>query len=156
MAIGTWQSSLHHIPDFGTIHTGGVPLTCILKLARAESSAVNRENPVPEAPMALRSVDRSLVAAVKLTVAAIDPPETDLALVRLAETIAETIDAMALGQRETLLPQHSGQLARVLAELEARAVKRRAPVQAAPAAAAVNPLDELRKAHSRQVGRRLS
>lgn len=107
--------------------------------------------------MALRSVDRSLVAAVKVTVAAIDPPETDLALARLAEVLAETIDAMALGQRETLLPQHSGQLVKVLGDLEARAAKRRAPVLAAPAAAApVNPLDELRKVHSRQVARRLN
>lgn len=105
--------------------------------------------------MAVRNADQTLIAAVKLTVAAIDPPETDLALVRLAEVLAETIDAMALGQRETLLPQHSGQLAKVLGELEARAAKRRAPVQVPAAAGApVNPLDELRRAHARQVARR--
>jgi hypothetical protein len=107
-----------------------------------------------EAWMALRSADRTLIAAVKVTVSALDPPDTDAALVRTAETIAETIDAMAPGQKMTLLPQHMGGLVKVLAELEARAVKRRAPVQADPVSAPANPLDELRKAHSRQVARR--
>ena len=88
--------------------------------------------------------------------AALEVPETDQALVRVAESIAETVDAMAPGVRMTLAPQHLGQLVKVLAELEARAVKRRAPVQAAPAAAPVNPLDELRRSHARQVARRSS
>jgi hypothetical protein len=108
-----------------------------------------------EAPMALRSTDRTLLAAVKLTVDALEVPDTDLGLVRVAESIAETVDGMAPGQRMTLLPQHMGGLVKVLAELEARAVKRRAPVQAAtPGAAPENPLDELRRAHAKQVARR--
>jgi hypothetical protein len=104
--------------------------------------------------MALRSADRTLIAAVKVTVAALDAPLTDAALIRVAESIAETVDAMAPGQRMTLAPQHLGQLAKVLDQLEARAVKRRAPAPPAAGAAPVNPLDELRRAHARRVAKR--
>jgi hypothetical protein len=104
--------------------------------------------------MALRSADRTVLAAVKVTAAALDPPDEDLALVKVAEVIAETIDAMGPGERLSLLPQHTGQLVKALAELEARAARRRAPVPAPPAAAPVNPLDELRRTHARRVARR--
>jgi hypothetical protein len=104
--------------------------------------------------MALRSADRTLVAAVKATVAALDVPETDLALVKVAETIAETIDLMGPGERLTLLPQHTGQLVKVLDQLETRAARRRAPAPPPAGAAPVNPLDELRRTHARRVARR--
>jgi hypothetical protein len=106
--------------------------------------------------MTARSADRTVLAAVKATAAALDPPESDLALVRVAETIADTIDLMGPGERLSLLPQHTGQLVKVLGELEARAAKRRAAVPAPPAEAKapVNPLDELRRAHARRVARR--
>lgn len=105
--------------------------------------------------MTIRSADRAVLAAVKATAAALDPPDADLALVKVAETIAETIDAMGPGERLSLLPQHTGQLVKVLGELEARAAKRRALVPAVPEAKApVSPLDELRRAHARRVARR--
>lgn len=106
--------------------------------------------------MALRSVDRSLLGAVKLTVAALAVPDEDLALVRAAEVVAVTIDEMPPGTRTAMLPQHVGQLVRCLNELEARAVKRRAPVPAPAAAGAapVNPLTELRRVHSQRVAKR--
>jgi hypothetical protein len=103
--------------------------------------------------MSVRSAEATVLAAVRATVAAMDPPDTDLALVRVAETIAETIDLMGPGERLNLLPQHTGQLVKVLAELEARAAKRRAAVPAAPQQAAASPLDELRRAHARRTAR---
>lgn len=103
--------------------------------------------------MAVRSVHSSLAAAVKVTVDAIDPPSSDAALVAVAESIAETVDAMAPGQRMTLAPQHMGQLVKVLGELEARASKRRAPTAPERAAAPANPVDDLRRAHARRVAR---
>jgi hypothetical protein len=103
--------------------------------------------------MPVRSADRTLAAAVKATVAALDAPETDRALTSLAEVLAETIDAMGPGERVTLLPQHAGQLGRVLAELEARAAKRRIPAPPAAGTAPANPVDDLRRAHARRVAR---
>lgn len=102
--------------------------------------------------MTIRSADNTVLAAVAVTTAALEPPEADAALVRVAETIAETIDMMGPGERLTLLPQHTGQLVKALAELEARAAKRRALVPAEPAAAAT-PLDELRRTHARRTAR---
>ena len=103
--------------------------------------------------MPVRSADRTLGAALKVTVAALDAPESDAALIRVAEVLAEVIDAMELGQRLSLLPQHTGQLVKVLGELEARAVRRRVPVAAAPGKAPADPVDELRRAHARRVAR---
>lgn len=100
--------------------------------------------------MAVRSADRTLAAAVRVTVSAIEPPDSDAALVAVAETIAETVDAMELGERLTMLPQHMGQLVKVLGELEARAAKRRAPVAPERGAVPANPVDELRRAHARR------
>ena len=104
--------------------------------------------------MAIRSADRTLIAAVKVTVAALDAPDTDAALVRVAESIAETVDAMAPGQRMTLAPQHLGTLVKVLDQLEARAARRRAPAEPGKGTAPANPLDELRRAHARRVAKR--
>jgi hypothetical protein len=103
--------------------------------------------------MAVQSIHRTLAAAVRVTVDAIDPPPSDAALVAVAESIAETVDAMAPGQRMTLAPQHMGQLVKVLGELEARAVKRRAPLAPGRGAAPANPVDDLRRAHARRVAR---
>jgi hypothetical protein len=103
--------------------------------------------------MALRDADRTLVAAVRVTVAALDAPETDRALIGVAVVLAETIDLMGPGERLSLLPQHTGQLQRALAELEARAARRRAPAQGPAAAKTVNPVDELRRAHAKRVAR---
>ena len=58
--------------------------------------------------MPVRSADRTVIAAVKATVAALDLPESDLALARVAEVLAETIDLMGPGERLTMLPQHTG------------------------------------------------
>lgn len=102
--------------------------------------------------MTIRSADKTMLAAVTATAAALEPPQSDAALVRVAETIAETIDLMGTGERLTLLPQHTGQLVKVLAELEARAAKRRALVPAEVAVAAT-PLDELRRTHARRTAR---
>src|SRR5690242_7892894 len=103
--------------------------------------------------MPVRSADHTLVAALKVTVDALEVPDSDRALVRVAETIAETVDAMAPGQRMTLAPQHLGQLVKVLDTLEDRAAKRRVPVAPEAAKAPPNPVDDLRRAHARRVAR---
>ena len=103
--------------------------------------------------MPVRSADRTLAAALKVTVAALNAPESDAALIRVAEVLAEVIDAMELGQRLSLLPQHTGQLVKVLAELEARAAKRRAPAAPEPGKVPANPIDELRRAHAKRAAR---
>lgn len=103
--------------------------------------------------MALRSADRTLTAAVAVTVAALGAPDSDRALVAVAETIAGTIDAMCTGERLSMLPQHTGQLVKVLAELEARAAKRRVPAEAERPAAVANPVHDLRRAHARRTAR---
>ena len=91
----------------------------------------------------LRSADSLLGPAVAATVAALGPPDADAALVRLAEVIAATIDAMPDAVRVTMLPNHTGQLLKVLGELEERAVRRRKAASGRP-----NRLDQLRAAHA--------
>ena len=91
----------------------------------------------------LRSADSLLTPAVAATVAALGPPDSDAALVRLAEVIAATIDAMPDAVRVTMLPNHTGQLVKVLAELETRAVRRRKPASGPP-----NRLQQLREARA--------
>jgi phage tail tape-measure protein len=70
---------------------------------------------------------RRIGPALTRTVVALDPPESDAALVCLGEVIAETIDGMAIGQRGMMLGQTAPLLLKVLQELEERSRKRRAP-----------------------------
>lgn len=91
----------------------------------------------------LRSADSLLAPALATTVAALNPPDADAALVRLAEVIAATIDDMPDAVRVTMLPNHTGQLVKTLAELEARAARRRMPASGAP-----NRLQQLRAART--------
>lgn len=97
----------------------------------------------------LRSADSLLVPALAATVAALGAPDADAALVRLAEVIAATIDAMPDAVRTTMLPNHTGQLVKVLAELEVRAARRRKAPSGPP-----NRLQQLRAARAAQDGRR--
>lgn len=92
----------------------------------------------------LRPADELIGPAVAEIVAALDAPASDAPLVALARSLASTIDAMPPAVRQAMLPQHAGPLLKVLAELEARAVKRRPDVPARPSR-----LDELRAARAR-------
>jgi hypothetical protein len=76
--------------------------------------------------------DRHLVAAedlmspsVEATIAALDPPPQDAALVQAARMAAKGIDRMEPALRSTMFPQHAGILLRALRELDERARKRR-------------------------------
>ncbi len=80
----------------------------------------------------LRSADALIGPGLTATLAAIEPVPADQALVSLARALAETADSMPPALRPTMLPQTSGQLVRVLAELEKRAAARRRPAARAP------------------------
>lgn len=67
-----------------------------------------------------------IAAAVDVTIAAIAPPEADAAVVALARKMASAIDGMHGGQLGLMIGQTAPQLLKVLQELEARSVKRRA------------------------------
>jgi hypothetical protein len=73
----------------------------------------------------LREAGTLVAPAVAETLAAIDPPPADAAVVRLAEVVAATIDAMPDGQRGMMLGQTAPLLLKLLQELEDRARKRR-------------------------------
>ncbi len=76
--------------------------------------------------MSVRDADELVAPALRETIAALKPPASDNALVRLAEVVAATIDELEGGQRGMMLGQTAPMLLKVLVELEARAVKRRA------------------------------
>jgi hypothetical protein len=94
----------------------------------------------------LRPAEELIGPRVAEMVAAYDCPAADAPLVALARTLAATIDAMPPGVRTTMLPQHSGQLTRVLAELDARAARR-----AKPQRRAQSQLDLLRAEQARNL-----
>lgn len=75
----------------------------------------------------LRSADGLMAPALAETVAALDPPESDAALVRLAEVTAEAIDAMPVEVKAAMLGQTGPMLLKLLQELETRHQRRRKP-----------------------------
>lgn len=93
----------------------------------------------------LRDVRRTMAGAVARTLDALAPPESDTAVAELARQLAEAVDTMPPALRPTMLPQASGQLLKVLAELDARARRRATPAGRAP-----SKLDDLRAARARQ------
>lgn len=68
----------------------------------------------------------TIAAAVDRTIAAIDPPAADAAVVALARKMAETIDDMKGEKLALMIGQTAPQLLKLLQELDARAAKRRA------------------------------
>lgn len=95
----------------------------------------------------IRPADELVGPAVSRAVAAYDPPEQDAPLVALARSLARVIDVMPESQRPTMLAQATGQLLKVLGELDDRARRRG---QADPKA--VDRLDELRTVRARRPG----
>ena len=91
----------------------------------------------------LRAANQLVGPAVEQTVKALNAPDSDAALVALARRQAATVDAMPDGVAVAMLPQHSGQLLKTLAELQARAAKRGQAADARPSR-----LDALRAARS--------
>ena len=86
-----------------------------------------------------------MTIATERTLAALSPlPDEDAALAELASGLAASIDAMTADERVRLIGQVAPALTRVLAELDARARRRRGP----GAAAQASPLDELRQARA--------
>jgi hypothetical protein len=93
----------------------------------------------------LHDADQLLSPALARTVAAIGPPESDAALVRLAEIVAGAIDGMSAAERRAMLGQTAPLVLKVLAELEDRRRRREGP----PVAPRVeNPVDAMRRAHA--------
>ena len=74
---------------------------------------------------ALRSADELLSPAIERTVQALDPPDSDDAVVALARILAKTVDRMTDAERAAMIGQTAPQLLRVLVELEQRALERR-------------------------------
>ena len=95
--------------------------------------------------MTLRDADRTMSGAVARTLDALDVPDEDLAVAELARQLAETIDAMPAALRPTMVAQTGGALLKVLADLEARARKRRA----AEPPRQLDALERLRDEHAR-------
>lgn len=82
--------------------------------------------------------------AVNETIEALGCPKSDAAVVALARTVAETIDAMEGGQRGMMLGQTAPLLLKLLQELEGRAVKRRSGARGGRP----NQVAKLRAAHA--------
>jgi hypothetical protein len=97
----------------------------------------------------LRDARTVIGPAIEAMVADLDAPPGDGPLIALVRRQAAVIDRMSDDQAVSMLPNHSGQLLKVLAELEDRARRRGrrdAPRQ-------VNPVHELRASHARFMGR---
>jgi hypothetical protein len=90
----------------------------------------------------LHPADELLSPALARTLKAIDPPESDAALVALARVLAATLDRMSNAERVVMAGQTAPQVLKVLEALEARAAKRRGPERPQ----VVNPVHELRRA----------
>jgi hypothetical protein len=97
---------------------------------------------------ALHPADELISPALARTVKAIDPPDSDDALVALARVLAGTIDRMSNAERAAMIGQTAPQMIKVLDMLEDRARRRREP--AAPKA--VNPVRDMRAAHAARFG----
>jgi hypothetical protein len=91
----------------------------------------------------LRPADELILPALARTIAAVDPPETDAALIALLQLLAGTLDRMSRDELRAMLGQTAPQLHRGLVELETRAAKRRKPAARSRGSA----LDQLRAAH---------
>jgi hypothetical protein len=86
--------------------------------------------------------------AIEEMLAALDPPAEDLPLVAIARRSAATIDIMSDAVATGMLPNHLGPLTKVLAELDARARKRRALKPGAP-----NPVRQMRREWAAKAGK---
>lgn len=91
-----------------------------------------------------RDTDKMIGPALRETVIALDPPDSDAALVRLGQVIADTIDGMDDETRGMMLGQTAPMLLKVLQELEGRRLKRRS----ADRGGRVNKVSQLRSAHA--------
>lgn len=98
----------------------------------------------------LRDARTMIAPAVEAMVADLDPPPADGPLLALVRRQAAVIDAMPDAVATTMLPNHSGQLLKALAELEDRARKRGQADAGQPA----NPVTDLRRSHAAFMGRR--
>jgi hypothetical protein len=85
-----------------------------------------------------------IAPAVEAMAADLDPPAADGPLLALIRRQAQVIDAMPDAVAVTMLPNHSGQLMRALAELEDRARRRGRQEGPRPA----NPVRDLRASHA--------
>ena len=99
---------------------------------------------------ALRDAKAMIAPAVEAMVADLDPPASDGPLLALVRRQAAVIDAMPDAARSRMLPNHSGQLLKALAELEDRARKRGRQDGPQP----VNPVQEMRASHAAFMGKR--
>lgn len=95
------------------------------------------------AERAVRAADELVKPALTRWLAADEPPVEDGPLAALACALAATVDSMPPALRPTMLPQCSGQLVRVLGELEQRAARRRVRPAGPPSM-----LDQLRAARA--------
>lgn len=93
----------------------------------------------------LRAADELLSPAVEQTVKALDPPESDAAVVALARILAKTVDRMSDSERAAMIGQTAPQVLRVLKELDDRSRRRAA---AAPQQGTSNPVREMRRAYA--------
>lgn len=98
----------------------------------------------------LRDASQMIEPAVTAMVTALECPVSDRPLVALALRVAATIDAMPDAIAATMLPNHAGPMIKILAELEARAVKRRA----ADRTGRPNRVAQLRTAHAAATSKR--
>jgi hypothetical protein len=96
----------------------------------------------------LRDAKAMIGPAVEAMVADLDAPTSDGPLLALVRRQAAVIDRMSDDQAVSMLPNHSGQLVKALAELEERARQR----GRRDAPRAVNPVMELRASHARLMG----
>jgi hypothetical protein len=98
----------------------------------------------------LRDAKTLISPAIDAMVAELDPPASDGPLIALLRRQARVIDAMPDAVAVSMLPNHTGQLVKVLAELEDRARKRGRQDGPRP----VNPVRELRAGHAAFMGKR--
>jgi len=92
----------------------------------------------------------TIAAAVDETIAAIDPPAQDAAVVALARKMASAIDGMKGEQLGLMIGQTAPQLLKVLQELDARALKRKSAARSARP----NRVAQLRAAHASSPAKR--
>jgi hypothetical protein len=97
----------------------------------------------------LRSADQLVTPALNAMTAAGDYPESDAPLLALARRLAASIDAMPDAVAHAMMPQFSGQLVKVLGELDARSRRRGTAGPRKPSR-----LDELRAARAAADGSR--
>jgi hypothetical protein len=103
---------------------------------------------VPDEPEGPAPV--TIEAAVDKTIAAIDPPPADAAVVALARKMANAIDGMQGDQLALMIGQTAPQLLKVLQELETRAKARRSAARSQRP----NAVAKLRAAHAQSPAKR--